>query len=131
MRCDASGSARGTLFDTADVAGVVAIDLLLAARERIFSALTMMTLSPSSTWGVKVGLCLPRSRIATIVASRPTTRPVASIFTHFFSISAGLAEKVFMTRTFRGWTANAALMCGADTPASGPQSTPSLINCVS
>src|SRR5204862_893185 len=31
-----------------------------------------------------------------MLASRPTTRPVASIITHFFSISAGLAEKLFM-----------------------------------
>src|SRR5262245_37882276 len=33
-----------------------------------------------------------------MLASRPTTRPVASIITHFFSMSAGLAENVFMTR---------------------------------
>src|SRR3954466_5882506 len=56
----------------------------------------MMTLSPSSTWGVKVGLCLPRRRIATIVARRPTTKPFASISTHFFSMSAALAEYVLM-----------------------------------
>src|SRR5262249_21729750 len=31
-----------------------------------------------------------------MVASRPTTRPVASIITHFFSTSAGFAENVFM-----------------------------------
>src|SRR5580698_1298209 len=55
-----------------------------------------MTLSPQSTWGVNVGLCLPRSRMATSEASRPTTRPSASIITHFFSTSAGFAEKVFM-----------------------------------
>ena len=30
------------------------------------------------------------------VASRPTTRPLASITIHFFSTSAGFAEKVFM-----------------------------------
>src|SRR5580698_5930225 len=56
-----------------------------------------MTLSPSSTWGVKVGLCLPRRRIATIEASRPTMSPSASIITHFFSTSAGFAEKVFIS----------------------------------
>src|SRR5436305_10380643 len=55
-----------------------------------------MTLSPSSTWGVKVGLCLPRRRIATIEASRPTMSPLASISTHFFSMSAAFAEYVFM-----------------------------------
>src|SRR5581483_12345967 len=54
----------------------------------------MMTLSPSSTCGVKEGLCLPRKRIATIVARRPTTRPLASIRSHFFSTSAGLVEVV-------------------------------------
>ena len=35
---------------------------------------------------------LPRSRRATIAARRPTTSPSASIRTHFFSTSAGLAE---------------------------------------
>src|SRR6266478_5529107 len=40
--------------------------------------------------------------MATIDAKRPTTRPVASIITHFFWISAGLAENVFMTVTFMG-----------------------------
>jgi hypothetical protein len=39
---------------------------------------------------------LPRSRIATSEASRPATSPVASINTHFFSTSAGLAENVFI-----------------------------------
>src|SRR5690606_10406248 len=56
----------------------------------------MMTLSPSSTWGVKVGLCLPRRRLATRVARRPTTRPSASISTHFFTPSAGFCEEVVM-----------------------------------
>jgi hypothetical protein len=37
-----------------------------------------------------------------IEASRPTTRPVASIITHFFSISAGLAEYVVMALKVRG-----------------------------
>src|SRR5438067_11612674 len=63
-----------------------------------FSALTTMMLSPQSMWGVKEGLCLPRSRIATIEASRPNTRPSASISHHFLSMSDGLAEKVFMAR---------------------------------
>src|SRR5690606_12271193 len=56
----------------------------------------MMTLSPSSTSGVNVGLCLPRRRLATREARRPTTRPSASISTHFFVTSAGFCEKVFM-----------------------------------
>src|SRR4029077_17758063 len=34
--------------------------------------------------------------MATIEASRPTMRPSASIITHFFSTSAGFAEKVFI-----------------------------------
>src|ERR1700722_4113235 len=62
----------------------------------------MMTLSPQSTCGVKVGLCLPRSRIATIEASRPTTRPSASIMTHFLSTSAGLAENVLIFTSMNG-----------------------------
>src|SRR3954465_13020081 len=56
----------------------------------------MMTLSPSSTWGVKVGLCLPRGGGATMEARRPTTSPLASISTHFFSMSAAFAEYVLM-----------------------------------
>src|SRR5258707_58333 len=61
----------------------------------------MMTLSPQSTCGVNVGRCLPRKRRATIEASRPTTRPSASIITHFFSISAGFAVKVVMAYPWR------------------------------
>jgi hypothetical protein len=34
--------------------------------------------------------------MATKVASRPTTKPLASISTHFFVTSAGFAENVFM-----------------------------------
>src|ERR1700730_6246723 len=64
-----------------------------------FSALTTTTLSPQSMCGVKEGLCLPRSRLAMIAASRPSTRPSASITTHFLSISDGLAEKVFIVRS--------------------------------
>jgi hypothetical protein len=56
----------------------------------------MMTLSPMSMCGVKVGLCLPRRRMATSVASRPTTRFSASISTHFFTTSAVFSEKVFI-----------------------------------
>ncbi|WP_347341833.1 uL13 family ribosomal protein, partial [Bradyrhizobium uaiense] len=37
-----------------------------------------------------------KERIATSVARRPTTRPLASITTHFFVTSAGLAENVLM-----------------------------------
>src|SRR5581483_7143242 len=59
------------------------------------------TLSPQSTCGVKVGRCLPRRRSAISDANRPTTRPEASISTHFLSISAGLAENVAMTGEFR------------------------------
>src|SRR6267143_1974197 len=64
-----------------------------------FSALTTTTLSPQSMCGVKEGLCLPRSRVAMIAASRPSTKPSASITTHFLSISDGLAEKVFIVRS--------------------------------
>ena len=37
---------------------------------------------------------LPRSRMATIEASRPTTRSLASMTSHFFSTSAVLVEWV-------------------------------------
>src|SRR5215472_4596840 len=48
-----------------------------------------------------MGRCLPRSRSATMAARRPTTRPLASIITHFFCTSAGLAENVVMAITSR------------------------------
>src|SRR6056297_3397169 len=56
-----------------------------------------ITLSPVSIWGVKLALCLPRRRIAMIEARRPRTTPSASIRIHFLSISAGVAENVFMS----------------------------------
>src|SRR5687768_11710401 len=62
----------------------------------------MTTWSPQSTCGVKLGLCLPRRMLATIVASRPTTRPSASIRCHFFSTSAGLAALVVFISAFMG-----------------------------
>src|SRR3954468_8638209 len=66
----------------------------------------MTTWSPQSTCGVKLGLCLPRRILATIVARRPTTKPSASIKCHFFSTSCGLADLVvfisaFMAETLR------------------------------
>src|SRR6516164_560595 len=63
-----------------------------------FSALMTTTWSPQSMCGVYEGLCLPRRRMAMIEASRPSTRPSASISSHFLSISEGLAEKVFIAR---------------------------------
>src|SRR5580700_10351920 len=43
-----------------------------------------------------------------IAASRPSTRPSASISTQFFSMSDGLAEKVFIARDRMGGGRNAA-----------------------
>src|SRR3954468_14736160 len=48
----------------------------------IFDALTTTTWSPVSAFGVKIGLCLPRSSVATSVARRPSTRPSASMTCH-------------------------------------------------
>src|SRR6476659_661410 len=62
----------------------------------------MTTWSPQSTCGVKLGLCLPRRMLATIVATRPTTRPSASIRCHFFSTSAGFADLVVFISAFMG-----------------------------
>src|SRR5262245_26923061 len=65
--------------------------------------MTMM-LSPQSRCGVKLGLCLPRSRVAISTASRPTTRPSASMRIQDFSMSLGVAENVFMVALSRlGW----------------------------
>src|ERR1700760_673632 len=44
-----------------------------------------------------MGLCLPRSRSATSLATRPSTLSVASITNHSCTTSAGLALKVFMS----------------------------------
>src|SRR6478735_9933870 len=60
----------------------------------------MTTWSPQSTCGVKLGLCLPRRMLAMIVATRPTTRPSASIRCHFLSTSAGLADLVVFISAF-------------------------------
>ena len=38
-----------------------------------------------------------------IVATRPTTRPSASIRCHFFSTSAGLTDLVVFISAFMGW----------------------------
>src|SRR5262245_58251827 len=62
--------------------------------------MTMM-LSPQSMCGVKVVLCLPRSRMAITLADLPSTPPSASTMYHLFWMSDGLAEKVFMTRSIR------------------------------
>src|SRR5690242_4078687 len=47
------------------------------------------TKSPVSTCGAKVGLCLPRRRLAVWVARRPRTTSEASIMCHGRSISPG------------------------------------------
>src|SRR5918993_5237775 len=54
------------------------------------AALTTTTKSPVSTCGANCGLCLPRSRIATWLASRPSTTSDASITCHWRVTSAGL-----------------------------------------
>src|SRR5262245_11419924 len=58
----------------------------------------MTTKSPVSTWGVKSGRCLPRSRLATVTASRPTTRSVASM-THQLCLTASFLTNVVDTET--------------------------------
>ena len=54
----------------------------------------MITLSPVSIFGVKVGLCFPLSNLAASVATLPSGLSVASIIYHFLSTSRGLAEYV-------------------------------------
>jgi hypothetical protein len=49
-----------------------------------------------------MALCLPRSRSATSLATRPSTLSVASITNHSCVTSAGLALKVFMSARNRG-----------------------------
>src|SRR3546814_3891459 len=47
-----------------------------------------------------LGLCLPRRMLAMIVATRLTTRPSASISTHFFSTVAAFADAVVLVSAF-------------------------------
>ena len=81
------------------IAGVVVIDLLvaLAAGEHHLVGIDDDDVVAVVDMRGEGRLVLAAQAQATIVARRPTTRPLASISTHFFSMSAGLAEKVFMT----------------------------------
>src|SRR5215218_9177408 len=54
----------------------------------------MTTKSPTSTCGAYWGLCLPRSRVAVWVASRPSTTSVASMTCHARLTSPGLGVYV-------------------------------------
>src|SRR5881392_1432488 len=54
----------------------------------------MITWSPVSTCGAKIGLCLPRRTRATSVATRPSTRPSASTTCHARLMSLGLGVNV-------------------------------------
>src|ERR1700737_1737012 len=58
---------------------------------RIPLTLTTMTWSPVFRCGVYIGLCLPRSTFATLAASRPRVRPLASTMYQPAVISDGLA----------------------------------------
>src|SRR5215216_4261134 len=79
-----------------------------------------MTLSPQSTWGVKLGLCLPRRTLAMIVAARPTTRPSASTICHFFSTSCGLTDLVVFISAFMAWDLSFETYASLETPARQP-----------
>src|SRR4051794_13305035 len=63
----------------------------------------MITWSPVSTWGAKIGLCLPRRTRATSVATRPSTRPSASTTCQARVMSAGfgvyVGTRVFLYRS--------------------------------
>ena len=56
------------------------------------SALTTITWSPVSIWGANIGLCLPRSSVATSDARRPRTWPLASNTYQRRSMCSGLGE---------------------------------------
>src|SRR5437773_1479826 len=55
-----------------------------------------ITKSPVSRCGVKVALSLPRSRLAALTATRPSTWSSASMSHHLRDTSVALAEKVFI-----------------------------------
>src|ERR1700741_1599959 len=65
-----------------------------------FSALMTMTKWPPSTLGVNVGLCLPRSRLATATASRSSTTSVASMTYHERVVSPAFGVYVGTALTF-------------------------------
>src|SRR4051812_8783518 len=76
---------------------------LLPVR-RTFSALITTTKSPQSSCGVKVGLCLPRSTLAMVVAARPSTLSFTSMTTHSRLVVNLLPITVFIARHSRkGW----------------------------
>ena len=54
----------------------------LSPDKDTFSALITTTLSPQSTWGVKLVLCLPLNSLATIDAVLPNGNSEASTRTH-------------------------------------------------
>ena len=70
-------------------AGGTACRFALRGEIASFGALTTITWSPVSTCGAQIGLCLPRSSVATSVASRPRIAPSASITCHWRVMSDG------------------------------------------
>src|SRR5207249_6632894 len=76
-------------------------------------ALMTITWSPVSTCGVKIGLCLPRSTIATCEAKCPSVFPFASTTYHLRVMSAFLAEYVLVMRLPRVVLDRAADLFGA------------------
>src|SRR5690606_15972034 len=54
--------------------------------------------------GAKMGLCLPRSRVATWLASRPNTTSAASITCHCRSMSPGFGLYVRTGLTLTRWS---------------------------
>src|SRR5262245_66447318 len=77
----------------------------------------MMTWSPVSMWGAKVGLCLPRRMRATAVARRPRTRPSASTTYQARWISDAFGEYVGTRATFMD------VRCGCAWAKRGPGAT--------
>src|SRR6266702_197662 len=81
------------------VTGVVEIALLLKLPARELDPLRVHdddAVSPF-TYGVKVGLCLPRKICATQLASRPSGCPAASTKNQRRTMSCGLSVNVFMS----------------------------------
>src|SRR4051794_26423999 len=92
-----------------------------------FAALITTTWSPTSTFGAQIGLCLPRSSVATSVATRPSRLPSAPTTSHARSMSDGLGGKgrtgVLLARSLSGTATGRPTASGSSREEAAPNAT--------